>query len=94
MSALTLAKLTKLVQTYAEDTVIECLDSEIDGGDGDEQAHKGGDDSYYFHPVCHDECWAALGADHLPSYMESLATYKVSFTPLPPHLLVGLLETE
>ena len=36
------------------DTVIEGLNSEIDGGNSDEQAHKGGGDPYYFHPVGHN----------------------------------------
>lgn len=52
MSALTLVNLT--ARTYTVDTVIEGLDSEIDGGNSDEQAHKGGDDPYYFHPVGHN----------------------------------------
>ena len=52
MSALTLVNLT--TRTYAVDTVVEGLDSEIDGGNSDEQAHNGGDDPYYSHPVGHN----------------------------------------
>lgn len=42
MSAIALAYL--ITSTYVVDTVVEVLDGEVDGGNSDEQTHKGGDD--------------------------------------------------
>ena len=52
------------------DTAVKVLDSEIDGGNSDEQANKCGDDPYYFHPVGHNEGCVSLGAETSPLYME------------------------
>ena len=47
MSALALANLT--TRAYVVDTAVKILISEIYRGNSDEQAHKSGDDSYYFY---------------------------------------------
>ncbi len=44
-----------ITSTYVVDTVVELLYGEVDGGNSDEQAHKGGDGPYYFHPIGHNE---------------------------------------
>ena len=52
MSAPALVNL--ITRTYAMDTAVEGFDSEINGGNSDEQTHKGGDDPYDFHPLGHN----------------------------------------
>jgi len=42
------------VVDMAVDTAVDGLHGEIDGGDGNEQAHNAGDNPYYFHPVVHN----------------------------------------
>jgi hypothetical protein len=51
MSELAFANLT--TGTYVVDMTVEFFDSEVDGGNRDEEAHEGGGDSNYFHPVGH-----------------------------------------
>jgi len=55
-----------ITRTYVVDTAVDGLHSEIDGGDGDKQAHNAGDGPYYFHPVGHNGGRAALGESSLP----------------------------
>jgi len=48
------ALVNRTTRTYPVDTAVEGLDSEINGGNSDEQTHKGGDDPYDFYPLGHN----------------------------------------
>ena len=37
-----------IASTYIVHVVVEALNGEVDGGNRDEQAYKGGNDPYYF----------------------------------------------
>ena len=57
----------QMAKTYIKDTAAEALQGEGDGGNGDEEANEGGDDSDYFHPVGHNSAgWVMLRGSRLP----------------------------